>query len=88
MPGPLFNFSAYLGSIIAINAGYPFIVGTIVAWFGLFGPGVILVFAVRVKPWSGGVCCQWSLSDVTSDALVGPPPWGWCGIDAQRCRLQ
>jgi hypothetical protein len=49
MPGPLFNFSAYLGSIIAVNAGYPFIVGTIVAWFGLFGPGVILMFAVRAR---------------------------------------
>jgi chromate transporter len=46
MPGPLFNFSAYLGSIIAFNFGQPFILGAVVAWFGLFGPGVILMFAV------------------------------------------
>jgi chromate transporter len=46
MPGPLFNFSAYLGSIIAFNFGQPFILGAVVAWFGLFGPGVMLMFAV------------------------------------------
>jgi chromate transporter len=40
MPGPLFNFSAYLG---AVYQGVP---GALVAWFGLFGPGVILIFAV------------------------------------------
>ncbi|KAJ9527912.1 hypothetical protein QJQ45_005640 [Haematococcus lacustris] len=46
MPGPLFNFSAYLGAIIAFNFGQVFILGTVVAWFGLFGPGIILMFAV------------------------------------------
>lgn len=56
MPGPLFNFSAYLGAIIAWNRGYAFIVGTVVAWFGLFGPGVMLMFAVlpfwkRFREW-------------------------------------
>eukprot|EP00878_Enallax_costatus_P038389 GHUV01043606.1.p1 GENE.GHUV01043606.1~~GHUV01043606.1.p1 ORF type:complete len:205 (+),score=11.55 GHUV01043606.1:184-798(+) len=44
MPGPLFNFSAYLGAIMAMRAGYVFIVGTLLAWFGLFGPGVMLIF--------------------------------------------
>ena len=39
MPGPLFNFAAYLGTIIAINANYVFIIGTVIAWFGLFLPG-------------------------------------------------
>lgn len=53
MPGPLFNFSAYLGAIIAWNAGYVFIVGTIVAWFGLFGPGVMLMFAVSLGDAKG-----------------------------------
>lgn len=48
MPGPLFNFSAYLGAIIAYNAGQVFILGTVVAWFGLFGPGVMLMFGVSV----------------------------------------
>lgn len=46
MPGPLFNFAAYLGAIIAWNAGQVFLLGTVVAWFGLFGPGVLLMFAV------------------------------------------
>lgn len=40
MPGPLFNFSAYLG---AVYQGVP---GALVAYLGLFGPGVILIFAV------------------------------------------
>lgn len=39
MPGPLFNFSAYLG---AVYQGVP---GALVAFLGLFGPGVILIFA-------------------------------------------
>lgn len=40
MPGPLFNFSAYLG---AVYRGVP---GALVAFVGLFGPGVLLIFAV------------------------------------------
>jgi chromate transporter len=39
MPGPLFNFSAYLG---AVYRGVP---GALVAFVGLFGPGVILIYA-------------------------------------------
>lgn len=39
MPGPLFNFSAYLG---AVYQGVP---GALVAFIGLFGPGIILIFA-------------------------------------------
>jgi chromate transporter len=45
MPGPLFNFSAYLG---AVYAGVP---GALVAFIGLFGPGVILIFAA-VPYWA------------------------------------
>lgn len=44
MPGPLFNFSTYLGCIIAIRNGYTFILGAVLAWFGLFSPGVMLMF--------------------------------------------
>jgi len=44
LPGPLFNFSAYLGVIIAMNAGYNFMVGAVLAWFGLFSPGVMIIF--------------------------------------------
>mmetsp|Transcript_5504 Transcript_5504/g.6180 ORF Transcript_5504/g.6180 Transcript_5504/m.6180 type:complete len:484 (+) Transcript_5504:2361-3812(+) len=40
LPGPLFNFSAYLG---AVYKGVP---GALIAYCGLFGPGVILIFAV------------------------------------------
>jgi chromate transporter len=40
MPGPLFNFAAYLG---AVYKGVP---GALVAYCGIFGPGVILIFAV------------------------------------------
>ncbi|KAG2492746.1 hypothetical protein HYH03_008912 [Edaphochlamys debaryana] len=46
MPGPLFNFSAYLGCIMAIKFDYPFILGAVLAWFGLFSPGVMLMFGV------------------------------------------
>lgn len=44
LPGPLFNFSAYLGVIIAMNSGYNFMVGAVLAWFGLFSPGVMIIF--------------------------------------------
>jgi chromate transporter len=40
MPGPLFNFSAYLG---AVYQGVP---GALIAFVGLFGPGVILIFGI------------------------------------------
>ena len=40
MPGPLFNFSAYLGAV------YNDVPGAIVAYIGLFGPGVILIFGM------------------------------------------
>lgn len=38
MPGPLFNFASYLG---AVRKGVP---GALLAYVGLFGPGVILIF--------------------------------------------
>jgi len=38
LPGPLFNFSSYLG---AIYQGIP---GGFVAWIGLFSPGIFLIF--------------------------------------------
>ena len=40
MPGPLFNFSSYIG---AVFKGVP---GALVAYLGLFGPGVILIFGM------------------------------------------
>mmetsp|Transcript_17161 Transcript_17161/g.39571 ORF Transcript_17161/g.39571 Transcript_17161/m.39571 type:complete len:155 (-) Transcript_17161:94-558(-) len=46
MPGPLFNFAAYLGAVTALGAGQNAVVGIICTWFGLFGPGVLLIFGV------------------------------------------
>jgi len=40
MPGPLFNFSSYLG---AVYKGIP---GALLAYLGLFGPGIILIFGM------------------------------------------
>jgi chromate transporter len=44
-PGPLFNFSAYLGAIIAWNRGYNPMIGILLCWFGIFTPGILLIFA-------------------------------------------
>lgn len=46
LPGPLFNFSSYLGAIMAMNSGYVFVIGSLLAWFGLFSPGVLIIFGV------------------------------------------
>jgi len=40
MPGPMFNFAAFLG---AVTGGFP---GSLTACIGLFGPGFILIFAM------------------------------------------
>lgn len=57
-PGPNFNFAVYLGSLTAINAGYPSAAGAIVAFLGIFVPGLVTVHgemglwsALRGKPW-------------------------------------
>jgi len=44
MPGPLFNIAAYLGALTASQAGVNAIVGVCATWFGLFGPGVLVIF--------------------------------------------
>jgi chromate transporter len=56
LPGPLFNFAAYLGAITAMNQGYLFLWGAIIAWLGLFAPGLMLIFGVlpywhRFRQW-------------------------------------
>jgi len=52
MPGPLFNFSSYLGAV------YADVPGAIIAYVGLFAPGVMLIFGMvpfwaklRHKAW-------------------------------------
>ena len=46
MPGPLFNLSAYIGALAARRAGINVLAGIFAAWFGLFGPGVMLIYGV------------------------------------------
>lgn len=49
MPGPLFNFAAYLGAVMgyscftSIGGG---IAAAAICWVGLFGPGVMLLFGI------------------------------------------
>jgi Chromate transport protein ChrA len=65
MPGPLFNFSAYLG---AVYKGVP---GALIAYLGLFGPGVILIFAI-VPFWARLRHVNWfkvMLNGVNSTAI-------------------
>ncbi|PON22488.1 hypothetical protein TGAM01_v208572 [Trichoderma gamsii] len=57
-PGPNFNFAVFLGALAAINNGQPAIVGAIIAFLGIFLPGMILVHGtmgvwkvLRSKPW-------------------------------------
>lgn len=57
-PGPNFNFAVFLGSLAAINNGQPAILGAIVAYVGIFLPGMVLVHGtmgvwkvMRSKPW-------------------------------------
>jgi chromate transport protein ChrA len=42
-PGPNFNFAVFLGSLTAIHGGYPAIAGAIIAFCGIFIPGIVLV---------------------------------------------
>ena len=53
-PGPLFNFSAYLGAVIAQNAGVFAIAGIALCWIGLFGPGLLIIFGIL--PWVSWPC--------------------------------
>lgn len=46
MPGPMFNFSAYLGAVMAVRAGWNFSVGVAACWLGLFGPGILLLYGL------------------------------------------
>ncbi|CAK0787139.1 hypothetical protein CVIRNUC_010355 [Coccomyxa viridis] len=51
MPGPLFNFAAYLGAIIAYKAGTSVVGGIFICWIALFAPGIILIYGIM--PWWG-----------------------------------
>jgi len=58
MPGPLFNFSAYLGAVIAQNANVFAMAGIALCWIGLFSPGIIIIFAI-LPFW--GVFRHWQM---------------------------
>jgi chromate transporter len=56
MPGPLFNFASYLGAVAAMSRGISFAAGAALAWFGLFMPGIMIIFGVlpfwgRFRQW-------------------------------------
>lgn len=42
-PGPNFNIAVFLGSLTAKNAGYNPLFGAVLAWVGIFAPGMVLV---------------------------------------------
>ncbi|KAL1838574.1 hypothetical protein VTJ49DRAFT_2501 [Mycothermus thermophilus] len=57
-PGPNFNFAVFLGSLTALNGGYSSVAGAVIAWIGIFTPGMVLVHgtmgiwsAVRNRRW-------------------------------------
>jgi chromate transport protein ChrA len=57
-PGPNFNFAVFLGSLTAYQGGYNSVLGAVIAWVGIFSPGLVLVHgtmgiwsAVRGRRW-------------------------------------
>jgi chromate transport protein ChrA len=42
-PGPNFNFAVFLGGLTAIHGGYSAFTGAVIAFCGIFAPGIILV---------------------------------------------
>jgi chromate transport protein ChrA len=57
-PGPNFNFAVYLGGLTAIGGGYNSAVGAVLAYLGIFVPGLVTVYgemglwsALRSRRW-------------------------------------
>jgi|TARA_R110002003_G_scaffold288_16_gene18490 chromate transport protein ChrA len=57
-PGPNFNFSVYLGALTLASTNVPTIFGALLAFLGIFAPGIILAVGVqsiwqvvRTKAW-------------------------------------
>ena len=74
MPGPLFNLSAFLGALFAVKFGYFPPLGSAVAWLGLFGPGVALMFAA-MPFWKSLRSLQ-----IYKNALPGEQQLGGCTV--------
>jgi chromate transport protein ChrA len=58
LPGPNFNFAVYLGALVLQKSQYPTIIGSLIAFVGIFSPGLTLAVAVqgfwrvmRTKQW-------------------------------------
>jgi len=58
LPGPNFNFAVYLGALTLQRSRYPTIIGSLIAFIGIFFPGLTLAMAVqgfwrvmRIKQW-------------------------------------
>jgi chromate transport protein ChrA len=47
MPGPNFNFAVYLGALALQHSKYPTVLGSLVAFIGIFLPGITLAIAVQ-----------------------------------------
>jgi chromate transport protein ChrA len=57
-PGPNFNFAVFLGTLTAVNGGYPGAAGAVLGYLGIFLPGLVTVHgtmgvwaALRSKRW-------------------------------------
>ncbi|KAL2053991.1 hypothetical protein ABVK25_005920 [Lepraria finkii] len=57
-PGPNFNFAVFLGGLTAVNNGQSVVLGAIIAFIGIYLPGMVLVHGtmgvwkvLRSKPW-------------------------------------
>ncbi|KAK0636049.1 chromate transporter-domain-containing protein [Bombardia bombarda] len=57
-PGPNFNFAVFCGSLTAINQGYSSAAGALIAWVGIFAPGMILVHGT-MGIWSVARSQRW-----------------------------
>jgi chromate transport protein ChrA len=58
LPGPNFNFAVYLGSLTASNAGMSSVAGALVAYLGIFLPGIWLVHGT-VGVWNAVRGLRW-----------------------------
>lgn len=47
LPGPSFNFAVYLGALAVASAGSVSLVGAILAFFGIFAPGLVLSICLQ-----------------------------------------
>lgn len=47
MPGPNFNFGVYLGALALLGTGQPTVVGALLAYIGIFLPGLTLAVGVQ-----------------------------------------